>query len=94
MSQGAETTSPQPARKRLPIVRIVLGVLVTVAIVAAGLALTARHAIARDSALSQGELAPDFTLPDQNGTPVTLSKVLEAHRGAIVAFYPKDFTPG
>ncbi len=32
----------------------------------------------------------DFTLPDQNGEPVTLSNVLQDYRGAVVAFYPKD----
>ncbi len=40
------------------------------------------------------EIAPDFTLPDQNGNPVTLSKVLDDHRGAVVVFYPKDDTKG
>ncbi len=40
------------------------------------------------------EIAPDFTLPDQNGNPVTLSKVLEDHRGAVIVFYPKDNTKG
>jgi thioredoxin-dependent peroxiredoxin len=39
-----------------------------------------------------GELAPDFTLPDQAGTPVSLS----ALRGqtVILYFYPKADTPG
>lgn len=36
------------------------------------------------------ESARDFTLPDQNGEMVTLGKVLETHRGAVIAFYPKD----
>ncbi len=40
------------------------------------------------------DVAPDFTLPDQNGDPVTLSKVLVDHRGAAVVFYPKDDTKG
>lgn len=36
--------------------------------------------------------APDFTLPDQNGTEHTLSQ----YRGkwVVVYFYPKDNTPG
>ena len=38
--------------------------------------------------------APDFTLADQDGNPVTLGTVVKAHRGVIVAFYPKDDTPG
>lgn len=38
------------------------------------------------------ELAPDFTLPDADGTPVTLS---ELRGGPVVLyFYPKDNTPG
>ncbi len=36
------------------------------------------------------DLAPDFTLPDQDGTMVSLSTVLEGHQGALIAFYPKD----
>jgi peroxiredoxin Q/BCP len=39
-----------------------------------------------------GDLAPDFTLPDQSGSPVTLS----AMRGkkVVLYFYPKADTPG
>ena len=39
-----------------------------------------------------GEVAPDFTLPNQDGKPFTLSSL----RGKIVIlyFYPKDFTSG
>jgi peroxiredoxin Q/BCP len=42
--------------------------------------------------LAEGALAPDFTLPDQHGEPVTLSKL----RGQTVVlyFYPKADTPG
>jgi peroxiredoxin Q/BCP len=42
--------------------------------------------------LSPGDPAPDFTLPDAEGTPVSLS----AHRGrkVIVYFYPAAMTPG
>ncbi len=39
-----------------------------------------------------GDRATDFTLPDQDGNMVTLSEVLEDHRGVILAFYPKDDT--
>ena len=42
--------------------------------------------------LQAGQLAPDFTLPDQNGTPVTLSDYNGRKR--IVYFYPRDNTPG
>ena len=42
--------------------------------------------------LEVGTKAPDFTLPDQNGTMHTL----EEYRGkkVILYFYPKDNTPG
>ena len=42
--------------------------------------------------LSIGTIAPDFTLPDQNGTPHSLSD----YRGqkVILYFYPKDNTAG
>jgi len=40
-----------------------------------------------------GESAPDFTLPDQRGTPRRLTDLL--HNGPVVLyFYPKDETPG
>ncbi len=45
------------------------------------------------AALKVGDRAPDFTLPDTDGKPVRLSKLLE--RGPVVlAFYVKAFTPG
>jgi peroxiredoxin Q/BCP len=42
--------------------------------------------------LEAGETAPDFTLPDQEGNPVTLSEL----RGqtVVVYFYPRADTPG
>ncbi len=42
--------------------------------------------------LSPGQTAPDFTLPDQNGEPLTLSSL----RGSkvILYFYPEAMTPG
>lgn len=39
-----------------------------------------------------GDEAPDFTLPDTAGNPVTLSDL--RGRPVVVYFYPKDFTPG
>ena len=45
-----------------------------------------------EGALAVGQPAPDFTLPDQTGTPVKLS----SFRGkkVVLYFYPKDDTPG
>ena len=42
--------------------------------------------------LAEGNQAPDFTLPDQRGNPVTLSDL----RGqtVVVYFYPRADTPG
>jgi len=34
----------------------------------------------------KGKMAPDFTLPDADGSPVTLSKVLDGKRRALVIF--------
>ena len=42
--------------------------------------------------LAIGDTAPDFTLPDQDGNPVSLSS-LRGQR-VVIYFYPKDDTPG
>jgi len=42
--------------------------------------------------IAQGERAPDFTLPDQDGEEVTLSGL--AGRPVVLYFYPKADTPG
>jgi peroxiredoxin Q/BCP len=42
--------------------------------------------------IEAGQIAPDFTLPDQAGTSVTLSHFRGQH--VVVYFYPKDDTPG
>ncbi len=42
--------------------------------------------------LQPGDTAPDFTLPDDNGTDVTLSDL--RGRKVIVYFYPAAMTPG
>ena len=43
--------------------------------------------------LQVGDKAPDFTLPDQSGAPVTLSDRL-GERVVVLYFYPKDNTRG
>jgi len=40
----------------------------------------------------EGTTAPDFTLPDQDGNDLTLSKL--RGKWVVVYFYPKDDTPG
>jgi peroxiredoxin Q/BCP len=42
--------------------------------------------------VAEGEPAPDFTLPDQDGQPWTLSKL--RGRPVVLYFYPRDATPG
>jgi len=42
--------------------------------------------------LDTGDAAPDFTLPDQDGTSVSLGDF--AGRQLVVYFYPRDDTPG
>jgi thioredoxin-dependent peroxiredoxin len=43
--------------------------------------------------LDIGSRAPEFTLPDHTGQPVSLSTMLRS--GALILyFYPADFTPG
>jgi thioredoxin-dependent peroxiredoxin len=42
--------------------------------------------------VEQGDTAPDFTLPDQDGNEVTLSDL--RGRPVVLYFYPKADTPG
>jgi peroxiredoxin Q/BCP len=42
--------------------------------------------------IEPGDAAPDFTLPDQHGEPVTLSEL--RGRPVVLYFYPKADTPG
>jgi peroxiredoxin Q/BCP len=43
--------------------------------------------------IEPGEVAPDFSLPDQDGKTVRLSDFRD-RRNVVVYFYPKDDTPG
>jgi peroxiredoxin Q/BCP len=42
--------------------------------------------------VSEGQSAPDFTLPDQDGNPVSLSGL--RGKPVLLYFYPRDATPG
>ena len=48
--------------------------------------------LSRTAAPAVGSTAPDFTLPSQDGSPVSLKD----YRGkwVVLYFYPKDQTPG
>jgi thioredoxin-dependent peroxiredoxin len=41
----------------------------------------------------EGKKAPEFTLPDQDGKPVSLQDLIR-HGDVVLYFYPKDMTPG
>src|SRR5260370_9519634 len=49
--------------------------------------------MAQRSGVRVGDLAPDFELPDQSGTPVRLGDLV-GQRPVVLYFYPKDKTPG
>ena len=40
-----------------------------------------------------GDVAPDFTMKNENNEDVTLSKII-GNKFIIIYFYPKDFTSG
>ncbi|MBE9206726.1 peroxiredoxin [Nostoc sp. LEGE 06077] len=44
-------------------------------------------------AVKVGDIAPDFTLPAQNGATVSL-KDYRGQKAVVLYFYPKDDTPG
>jgi len=49
--------------------------------------------VTQPNKLKVGDVAPDFTLPDQSGAPVHLTELL-GHGPVVLYFYPKDYTPG
>lgn len=67
--------------------RIVLLVLVVIVLV-----MLVPRLLSRSVTPTAGSSAPDFTLPSQDGTPVSLKD----YRGkwVVLYFYPKDQTPG
>jgi len=51
----------------------------------------ARKLPASKGAPAVGSRAPDFTLPDQDGNPVTLSKVFDSKPAAVVLVFYRGF---
>jgi peroxiredoxin Q/BCP len=49
--------------------------------------------VSKDKKVRVGDVAPDFTLPDQSGTSVRLRDLL-GRKTVVLYFYPKDGTPG
>jgi peroxiredoxin Q/BCP len=68
--------------------RIGLGVLVAAVVVAFGLRVFA----ASEPIPQVGHAAPGFTLPDQEGTHISLNQY--KGKWVVLYFYPKDQTPG
>jgi len=61
-------------------------------IVVATLAVLIPRLLSKNSALNAGATAPDFTLPSQDGSPVSLKDF--RGKWIVLYFYPKDQTPG
>jgi thioredoxin-dependent peroxiredoxin len=49
--------------------------------------------VTKESKVQVGDVAPDFSLPDQTGTAVRLRDLLGT-KSVVLYFYPKDRTPG
>ena len=49
--------------------------------------------MSKEKKVCVGDVAPDFTLPDQWGKPIRLRDVL-GKKTVVLYFYPKDQTPG
>jgi peroxiredoxin Q/BCP len=64
---------------------------VVIAVIAVAL-VAVRHSRADDAMPQVGQMAPTFTLPSQDGSPVSL----DSYRGkwVVLYFYPKDQTSG
>jgi len=61
-------------------------------LVAIALVTVARHASAEETTLQPGTVAPNFSLPSQDGSPVSLSQY--HGKWVVLYFYPKDQTHG
>ena len=71
--------------------KIMIGIVAGL-VVLVGLLAVRALAGSSELAVSEGQPAPDFTLPDQSGRPVTLAD--QRGRWVVLYFYPKDDTPG
>ncbi len=68
-----------------------LKIIILIVVIIAAVLLVPRL-LSRSSTPTVGSAAPDFTLPSQDGSPVSLKD----YRGkwVVLYFYPKDQTPG
>jgi cytochrome oxidase Cu insertion factor (SCO1/SenC/PrrC family) len=74
----------RPSARRIAVLLAVLGAL-AIASLAAGAAEADR--IVRSTPIGTGDLAPDFTLLDQDGKPHTLSAERVDKRAVVLVFY-------
>ena len=69
------------------------GVLVLLLIVVPALLIQRSQSVSAASRLKEGDRAPEFSLPDQNGHTVRLADYL-GKKNVVLAFYIKAGTPG
>jgi thioredoxin-dependent peroxiredoxin len=67
-------------------------IVIVLVILGAGIALVASNRSTASSAPQQGQIAPDFTLPSQDSSAVSLKDF--RGRWVVLYFYPKDGTHG
>src|SRR3954464_4798219 len=70
----------------------ILGFISSVALLAAASIITRPAFSASETMPQVGQTAPDFTLPSQDGTDVSLKDFRGKY--VVLYFYPKDNTPG
>ena len=74
------------------VLRISVAVAVLVALVGSAQAQQATQAALPTPSVKVGEMAPDFTLKDQNGKPVSLND-FKGKQNVALAFYVFAFSP-
>ncbi len=73
--------------------RFIAGMAALFLALASAICYAQQPAPANTAALEVGDMAPDFTLPDQNGKPVKLSD-FRGKQNVVLAFYILAFTGG
>jgi cytochrome oxidase Cu insertion factor (SCO1/SenC/PrrC family) len=86
---GTQRAFTHPDRYRGRVRGVVLSVLsaALLALFCAGTFWFARQIPSANTALRVGTQAPDFTLTDTTGTPVSLAQLRQGHRAVLLIFY-------